>query len=40
MRAGTWLLATPECIRHVRRMRGEFMSRVTRNPERAFDNLV
>jgi hypothetical protein len=39
-RAGIWLIATPDCIRHVRRVRGEGVSRLTSNPERAFDNLV
>jgi hypothetical protein len=39
-RAGIWLIATPDCIRHVRRVRGEDVSRLTSNPQRAFDNLV
>jgi shikimate kinase len=39
-RAGIWLVATPECIRHVRRTRGDGISSRTSNPERAFENLV
>ena len=35
-----WLVASPECIRQVRNVRGEGVSRATSDPQRAFDNLV
>jgi len=39
-RAAVWLVATPECIRYVRQVRGEGISLSTTNPTRAFENLV
>ena len=41
-RSALWLVATPECIHHVRTMRGEGVgvSQATSDPKRAFENLV
>ncbi|MDQ6674256.1 MAG: hypothetical protein M3069_26565 [Chloroflexota bacterium] len=35
-----WLVATPDCIRQVRAVRGEGVSQATSDPRRAFENLV
>ncbi len=41
-RCALWLVATPDCIRQVRTVRGEgvSVSQVTSDPRRAFENLV
>jgi shikimate kinase len=39
-RSALWLVATPECIRQVRTVRGEGVSQATSDPKRAFENLV
>jgi len=39
-RAAIWLVATAACIRRIRRVRGEGVTRSTSDPERAFENLV
>ena len=39
-RSALWLVASPECIRQVRTVRGEGVSRATSDPTRAFENLV
>jgi hypothetical protein len=39
-RSALWLVASPECIRHVRTVRGEGVSLASSNPTRAFVNLV
>src|SRR5258708_16092820 len=39
-RCALWLVATPDCIRQVRTVRGEGVSQATSDPRRAFENLV
>ena len=39
-RCALWLVATPDCIRQVRTVRGEGVSQATSDPKRAFENLV
>ncbi len=39
-RCALWLVATPDCIRPVRTVRGEGVSQATSDPRRAFENLV